>query len=164
MPIEEYDANYRTALELLTTHARQVVVISEPPIGWDPSIDVPAANLDLIEYNRRARRAADDAGALFIDLWEAAIRTATALGWSPSAPSAPATGALSVWSDGVHLSEIGDELLRQVIADQISTHQIIDNLLTLDRLDRAAAYRRCRGRAHLAPEPPTRTRQPDHRA
>lgn len=144
VPIEEFDANYRTGIELLTAHTRKVVVIGEPPMGWDPGIDVPAANLDLIEYNRRARRAADDAGALFIDLWDSVTRTATALGWSPSAPSAPATGALSVWSDGVHLSEIGDELLRQIIADQISTHQIIDNLLTLDRLDRAVAHRRYR--------------------
>lgn len=131
---QEYETNCRAALSLLTAHARQVVVIGEPPIGWDPSIDVAAANNDLIEYNRRARRAADDVGAPFIDLWHSFVYTATELGWSPTTPTAPADGTLSVWSDGVHLSDIGDELLRQITVDQINTRQIIDNLLAPDRV------------------------------
>lgn len=139
--IDEYDANFRAALALLTSRARSVIVIGEPPMGWDPNIDVLAANNDLIAYNQRARRAANDHDAHFIDVWDDIVYTATAFGWSPSAPTAPESGASSVWSDGVHLAELGDELVRQIVARHISDHGIIDGLLTLDRLDRASATR-----------------------
>ncbi|MEW1739294.1 GDSL-type esterase/lipase family protein [Nocardia beijingensis] len=139
--IEEYDANVRTALDLLTSRSRRVLVIGEPPMGWEPGIDVVAANADLTDYNRRAHRAADDAGAHFIDIWDAVMYTATAFGWSPTAPAAPAAGAPSVWSDGVHLSELGDELLRQLVAHHVTEHRLLDGLLTLDRLDRDTAAR-----------------------
>ncbi|WP_280299435.1 GDSL-type esterase/lipase family protein [Nocardia abscessus] len=139
--IEEYDANIRTALQLLTARSRRVIVIGEPPMGWEPAIDVPAANTDLADYNRRAQRAAADAGADFIDIWAPVLYTATSFGWSPTAPAAPVTGAPSVWSDGVHLSELGDELLRQLVTQHVTEHRLLDGLLTLDRLDRDTAAR-----------------------
>lgn len=142
--IDEYDTNICAALDLLTNHARRTLVIGEPPMGWDPSIDVPAANRDLADYNRRARRAAEDHRALFVDIWDDITYTATCFGWSPTTPTAPATGAPSVWTDGVHLSEQGDEAIRQMVARQITTHRILDGLLTLDRLDRATATREYR--------------------
>jgi hypothetical protein len=65
---------------------------------------------------------------------------ATCLGWSPADPTQPSAGITSVWSDGVHLSEHGDEVLRALIDRHISEHRIVDGLLTADRLprDRAA--------------------------
>ncbi|MBF6171050.1 DUF459 domain-containing protein [Nocardia blacklockiae] len=137
--IEEYDTNLRAALDLLTSRSRRVIVVGEPPMGWEPGIDVAAANTDLHAYNRCARRAADDANAHFIDVWEPVVYAATCLGWQPTAPTA---GSPSVWSDGVHLSEYGDELLREVIDRHVTDRNLIDDLLTLDRLDRAAATRR----------------------
>ncbi|MFI2477839.1 GDSL-type esterase/lipase family protein [Nocardia xishanensis] len=139
--IDEYDTNIRAALDLLTSRTRRLIVIGEPPIGWDPSIDVPAANTDLIGYNCRARRAAADAGVQFIDIWDTVVYAATCYGWSPTAPTAPAARVPSVWSDGVHLSELGDELLRQTIDQHVTDYRIIDDLLTLERLDRATARR-----------------------
>lgn len=85
--IDEYDANVRTALSLLSEATRCIVVIGEPPIGWDPAIDVPAANRDLLEYNQRARRAADDHHALYIDLWDDITRIPPdqhRCSWSPT--------------------------------------------------------------------------------
>lgn len=139
--IDEYDTNLHTALDLLTGRARRVVVIGEPPMGWALGIDVPAANTDLIAYNHCARRAAEDTGAHYIDLWDTIVYAATCYGWSPTAPSTPAPGGPSIWSDGVHLSELGDELVRQVVIGYIADHRIIEDLLTRDRLDRATAAR-----------------------
>ncbi|MGW4069225.1 DUF459 domain-containing protein [Nocardia grenadensis] len=139
--IGEYDTNIRTALELLTTRARRIVVIGEPPIGWDPTIDVPAANRDLTEYNHRARRAAADHDAVFVDIWDDITYVATCFGWSPATPTAPTAEAPSVWADGVHLSEQGDETVRHITDQAITAHRVLDGLLTLDRLDRATAAR-----------------------
>ncbi|WP_169813282.1 DUF459 domain-containing protein [Nocardia vaccinii] len=137
--IEEYDANLRAALEILTGRARRVLVVGEPPIGWEPSITVPPANADIAAYNQRARRAVDDHGAHFVDVWDEVMFGATCLGWSPTAPAEPPAGAISMWSDGVHLSEYGDEVLRALIDRYISEHQIVDGLLTADRLPRDLA-------------------------
>ncbi|WP_280503691.1 GDSL-type esterase/lipase family protein, partial [Nocardia farcinica] len=139
--LAEYEANLATMLALLGERARQVLVIGEPPMGWEPGIDVPAANTDLLTYNAAARRAATAAGAHYIDLWNEILYTATCFGWDLDNPTAPASGAMSVWSDGVHLSEHGDELLRRTIADYIADHRLLDSLLTHDRLDRATADR-----------------------
>ncbi|MBF6215852.1 hypothetical protein IU487_33175 [Nocardia puris] len=139
--LPEYEANLATMLDLLGQRARRVLVIGEPPMGWEPGIDVPAANTDLLTYNAAARRAAATADAHYIDLWDEIVYTATCFGWDPNTPAAPASGAPSVWSDGVHLSEHGDELLRRIIAVYIGDHRLLDGLLTADRLERAIADR-----------------------
>ena len=139
--IDEFDTNLRAALEILTSRSRQVVVVGEPPIGWEPGITVPPANDDIAAYNQRARRAAHDHGARYIDVYDEVVFGATCLGWSPDAPTQPPAGTPSMWSDGVHLSEHADEVLRALIDDHLSEHRTIEGLLTADRLprDRAAA-------------------------
>ncbi|MFJ9370537.1 GDSL-type esterase/lipase family protein [Nocardia sp. NPDC101769] len=137
--IDEFDTNLRAALEILTTRARRVLVIGEPPIGWEPSITVASANADIGAYNHRARRTAEDYGAHFVDVWKDIMFAATCLGWSPADPSRPAIATPSIWSDGVHLSEHGDEVLRALVDRHVSEHRIIDGLLTADRLPRAVA-------------------------
>jgi len=130
-----------TARGLLCACTRRIVVIVEPPIGWDPTIDVAAANGVLTEYNQRARRAAADHDAVFVDIWDDITYVATCFGWSPATPTAPAAEAPSVWADGVHLSEQGDETVRHITDQAITAHRVLDGLLTLDRLDRATAAR-----------------------
>ncbi|WP_429454982.1 GDSL-type esterase/lipase family protein [Nocardia sp. GP40] len=137
--IEEFHANLRAALEILSSRARRVLVVGEPPIGWEPGITVPPANADIAAYNQRAHRAADDYGAHFLDVWDEIVFGATCLGWSPTAPTQPLAGAPSMWSDGVHLSEHGDEVLRALIDRYVTEHGILDELLTADRLPRDLA-------------------------
>ncbi|WP_029930779.1 GDSL-type esterase/lipase family protein [Nocardia otitidiscaviarum] len=142
--IEEFDSNIGVALEILATRARRVVVIGEPPMGWEPGITVAAANADIAAYNERARRSAEGHGAHFVDVWEEIMFAATCLGWSPADPAQPPTGTPSIWSDGVHLSEYGDEVLRAVVDRYLGEHRIVAGLLTADRLPRevaADAYR-----------------------
>lgn len=131
--IEEFDTNLRAALQILTASARQVLVVGEPPMGWEPNIAVLSANADIAAYNQRARRAADDHGAHYVDVWDQVVFTATCLGWSPTAPTQPPAGATSLWSDGVHLSEHGDELVRALIDRHVSEHRILDRLLSAAR-------------------------------
>ncbi|WP_069162905.1 GNAT family N-acetyltransferase [Nocardia altamirensis] len=124
--IGEFDANVRAALQILTGRARTVLVIEQPPMGWQPPIDVVAANTDIAAYNQRARCAATDHGAHYIEVGQEFVFAATCLGWSPTAP---AEGAASMWSDGVHLSEYGDEALRALIDRNLSEHRLLDELL-----------------------------------
>ncbi|MFJ4651095.1 GDSL-type esterase/lipase family protein [Nocardia sp. NPDC088792] len=127
--IDCYERNIDTALRLLGTHARQILVIGEPPIGWDPAIDVPAANTMLAAYNHRAREVAARNGAGFVDLWTPFHDTARCWGWDPSAPSPVPPSARSLWSDGIHLSELGVELVRDTITRYLLEHRTVEALL-----------------------------------
>ncbi|MCX4094562.1 GDSL-type esterase/lipase family protein [Nocardia sp. alder85J] len=135
---DEYTRNYQDMLDLLTGHSRRVICIGEPPFGWEPGIDTAAANTVLTRYNTTAAELAARAGAEFIDVWSAFTRTAQLLStWSPTAPAEPA-GA-SPWSDGVHLSDIGDELMRELVGASVTDAKLIENLTTRERLEREHA-------------------------
>lgn len=108
-------------------------------MGWEPGINVPAANTELLTYNAAARRSAEFAGAHYIDLWDQIVDAATCYGWDPDNPALPAPGAVSVWSDGVHLSEHGDELLRRTVADYIAERRLFADLLITHDRDGAAS-------------------------
>ncbi|WP_405135502.1 hypothetical protein [Nocardia sp. NBC_01388] len=113
----------------MRTHARQVLVIGEPPIGWDPAIDVRAANAMLTAYNRRARSVTATHEMGFIDLWAPFHDIARCWGWDPSTPSPAWQAARSLWSDGIHLSEFGVELVRDTITDYLATHRTLETLM-----------------------------------
>src|ERR1035441_7632022 len=99
-------------LRLLTSAARRVICIGETPFGWEPSIDVHEANTELQDYNTLAAKAAADAGAQFVDPFRAFTSTARQL-----TAGTPATRPeTALWSDGIHLSELGDTLLFQIVA------------------------------------------------
>ncbi|WP_167837656.1 SGNH/GDSL hydrolase family protein [Nocardia altamirensis] len=109
--IDDFERNYQHALAALAAHARQVVAIEVPPIGWLGGIDAAAVNTELAAYNARARRAAAAAGAVFVALWEPFICTAREFGWVPQALG-PQPESCSLWlADGVHLSNLGDALV-----------------------------------------------------
>lgn len=127
--IDTYQHNIEAALRHLQAHARTVLVIGEPPIGWDPAIDAVTANTTLADYNNRARNLATLAGIGFVDLWKPFHYTASCLGWDPNDPATPEDGSTSLWSDGIHFSEFGVELVRQTLTDYLNDHQIIEQLL-----------------------------------
>ncbi|WP_280404556.1 SGNH/GDSL hydrolase family protein [Nocardia brasiliensis] len=127
--LDDFDTNIRFCLEILTSRARRVIVVGEPPMGWDAEVDAAAVNADLVAYNQRTRTVAAECGAEFIDLWDDVTTAATWLDWSPAVPSQPAEGAPSIWADGVHLSEHGVELVRQTIMHQITSSGLIERLI-----------------------------------
>ncbi|MGY1944432.1 SGNH/GDSL hydrolase family protein [Nocardia asiatica] len=126
VPIDAYEANMRAALRALEPRARRLAVIAAPPIGWLPGIDTAAVNAELARYNERARRAALDAGACYIDVWDRFLATATALGWTPGLPAAAEASATLWRADGVHLSDLGDHLLAEEIVRCLTEAAVIE--------------------------------------
>jgi len=118
---EEFGANYRGMIEALKARSRSVVCIGEAPIGWDDTIDVGAANVVLQRYNALATQAAAEAGAAFIDVWPSFTVVSRQFGGNR---------ALSLWSDGVHLSEHGDALLHDLVDAHLRDKRTIEAMTT----------------------------------
>lgn len=133
---DEFDANYREMLRLLTAGARRVICISETPFGWDDTgLDIDAMNSELARYNTLAARATADAGAQFLDVWPTFTTTAHALaGWSPATRPDE-----TLWSDGVHLSELGDALLLRLVEQHLRETELITGLTRYDIYERTEA-------------------------
>ncbi|MEU9279977.1 GDSL-type esterase/lipase family protein [Streptomyces sp. NPDC048341] len=130
--LDEYTRHITTMLEQLTGYSRQIVVISETPFGpiEDPGT-VAAMNTELARYNEAARKAAAAHGALFLDVWTPFTAVARHL------PSDDQAGG--VWSDGVHLTELGDTVLLQHTERLLAEHRIVDKLLDYPLLERDRA-------------------------
>lgn len=133
---DEFDTNYRDMLRLLTAGARRVICIGETPFGWDNTgLDIDAMNSELARYNNLAARAAADAGAQFLDVWPAFTTTAQALaGWSPATRPDE-----TLWSDGVHLSELGDALMLRLVEQRLRDTDLIPALTRYDLYERTEA-------------------------
>ena len=130
--IGEYTRHLNTMLEQLTGYSRQVVVISETPFGpIEAPETVAEMNAALARYNTAAQRAAAAHGALFLDVWTPFTAVARQL------PVGDETSG--VWSDGVHLSELGDTVLLQQTECLLAEHQVIDKLLDYPLLERDRA-------------------------
>jgi lysophospholipase L1-like esterase len=121
--IEEYTEHYTDTLTTLATRARCVVCVSETPFGpvAEPQT-VAAMNTDLARYNQAAARCAAAAGVPFIDIWTPFTETARALA-SQRPGNTP-----SLWSDGVHLSDLGVAFLARQIETHLHEHRIVEQL------------------------------------
>ena len=127
----EYGQNYRSALALLTATSRRVVCISEPPIGWDDEAHVGFVNAELRRYNTLAADAASEAGADFIDVWPAFTTAAARLAaWSERTRPSD-----TLWSDGIHLSELGDALVYNLVHSHLRKTDTVADLTTYEILD-----------------------------
>jgi acetyltransferase-like isoleucine patch superfamily enzyme/lysophospholipase L1-like esterase len=139
---DEYARNYAGMLATLTLMARHVICIVETPFGPIEEPDtVVAMNAELAAYNVLAASAAQDAGALFLDVWGPFTTAARHL--ASAAPGNPAHGQ-SLWSDGVHLSELGDALMLRQIEAFLAAHCIIQNVVDYPRMERSEALSRYR--------------------
>ncbi|PIB11817.1 hypothetical protein B1C81_00895 [Streptomyces sp. HG99] len=130
--LEEYTRHITTMLEQLTGYSRQVIVVSETPFGpiEDPGI-VTAMNIELARCNEAARKAAAAHGALLLDVWTPFTAVARHL------PADDQAGR--VWSDGVHLTELGDTVLLQHAERLLAEHRIVEMLLDYRLLERDCA-------------------------
>lgn len=123
--LDEYTQHLEAILGRLCGSTRTTVVMSETPFGLleDPDT-VAAMNAELARYNEAARAAAAAHGALFLNVWDPF--TAAARHLAPADGDDPA----GLWSDGVHLTELGDTLLLQQAERLLAEHRIIDRLLS----------------------------------
>ncbi|WP_280426364.1 SGNH/GDSL hydrolase family protein [Nocardia carnea] len=111
--LPEFAGNYSTILEHLNERADTLICIGSPPVGWAPDgedLDVVTLNREIARYNAQAAAVAERVGARFVDVGPGFVRTAELLTcWSPTSPSR--VTAHSLWSDGLHPSELGVELI-----------------------------------------------------
>jgi lysophospholipase L1-like esterase len=128
--LTEFTDNYRSILEILTATSRQVICIAETPFGWDDTIDVTAANAALRQYNIAAAQIAAAAGSAYIDVWPA---------FNAAARQLSGNADLSLWSDGVHLSEYGDALLHELVDFRLRTDGTIERMTSYALYDRDRA-------------------------
>ncbi|MFJ5733961.1 GDSL-type esterase/lipase family protein [Streptomyces microflavus] len=127
--LDEYTRHLTGMLDQLSGYARRIVVVSETPFGpiEDPET-VTAMNAELARYNAAAAQAAAAHGALFLDVW-GPFTTAARLGGHPA----------GLWSDGVHLTELGDTVLLQQAERLLAEHRIVEKLQDYPLLERHAA-------------------------
>ncbi|NUK32219.1 hypothetical protein HRW12_00205 [Streptomyces lunaelactis] len=119
--VKEYAQYYAEILTTLVALSRVgVVCLSETPFGpvADPAV-VKVMNERLASFNEAAARAAATAGAHFVDVWTPFTVAADELG------SGPGSSGLSLWSDGVHLSDLGDALMQQRIEAFLTASSLI---------------------------------------
>ncbi|MFI6112891.1 GDSL-type esterase/lipase family protein [Kitasatospora sp. NPDC051164] len=134
--LDEYTRHIHTMLSGLSGYSRRIVVVSETPFGpvEDPGT-VTEMNAELARYNDAARTAASAHGALFLDVW--GPFTAAARHLTPANAEGEDPGSL--WSDGVHLTELGDTVLLQQAERFLAEHRIVEKLLDYPLLERDAA-------------------------
>ncbi|MFD4525525.1 SGNH/GDSL hydrolase family protein [Streptomyces sp. NPDC058470] len=128
--LEEYTRHLNAMLDQLSGYTRKLVFVSETPFGpvEDPNT-VTAMNAELARYNAAAHAAAAAHGALFLDVWAPFTAAARHLTGDPGA----------LWSDGVHLTELGDTVLLQQTERLLAEHRIIEKLQDYPLLERHAA-------------------------
>ena len=125
--LDEYTRHLHTMLDQLSAYTRKIVIVSETPFGpvEDPDT-VTAMNAELARYNAAAHAAAATHGELFLDVWGPFTAAARHLTGDPAA----------LWSDGVHLSELGDTVLLQQTERLLAEHRIVERLQDYPLLER----------------------------
>lgn len=107
--LAEYRSNYTALLSVLTGWAGQVLCVTETAFGWDDTLDVIAMNKQLCEYNAAAMTIARQHEVPVADLWQPVLAAAQQF-----------SSGLSPWSDGAHLSELGDTIVAREVEQAIT--------------------------------------------
>ncbi|MFD7919683.1 SGNH/GDSL hydrolase family protein [Streptomyces sp. NPDC059740] len=122
--IQEYAEHYAATLTILTDRARRILCVSETPFGpVGPPAAVAAMNHDLELYNRAAAQCAATAGVPFVDVWTPFVQIARDFAHQPGRERP------TLWSDGVHLSDLGVALLAQHVAGHLREERVIEQFL-----------------------------------
>ncbi len=130
--ITEYEVNYGKALSMLKQCARSVISLSETPFGLPDSAEM---NNVLHDYNCVANAVAARQRIDYIDLYTPFMRAAQEF----AAGKGDEQNRKSLWSDGIHLSELGDAFVTRRILNYIDSHNVFSDLQTLKRLERNEA-------------------------
>jgi lysophospholipase L1-like esterase len=115
---DEYLRLMDMTVDRLRRTCGQVIVVGETPFG--PVSEQPAVeamNTELAAYTTAVQGLADAHGAVFVTMWEPFLEAAARLG-----PHDP------LWSDGVHMSDLGDTLIVHQVERALAEHAIIERL------------------------------------
>ncbi|MFD3695008.1 GDSL-type esterase/lipase family protein [Streptomyces sp. NPDC058646] len=109
---EEFADLYARTLDVLVSASKKVLCIGETAVGAG-AVDLDAVtemNNTLAAYNTIAAAAAATAGARYVDVQQA---------FQNAAENLPP--GLSLWTDGVHLTELGATLLARHVHPQLAS-------------------------------------------
>lgn len=135
--LTEYTRNCAEALSLLRSVSRHTVLVTETPFGFP---DAAAMNAELRRYAEAAMRVAEDCGAHALDVYPAVAQAARTMRAGPEdGPQRP-----SVWSDGIHLSELGDAILARRLGGHLADSGILNDIEQYAREERTLALERYR--------------------
>jgi len=127
--LPEFVENVSSCLTELRKVSRRVFYLEETPYGRNleelPTVEM---NSELEKYMTAVRGIAMSHGCEFIPVIETFQRTASALGVEAD-----------LWTDGIHLSRIGDHLLAKLVVDYSSSRMVVSNLSRLAEIDREIA-------------------------
>jgi len=131
---DEFARNYTELIQQLKSCARVVVCLAETPFGViDEPIEVADMNRDLSAYNKIAAEITDKANVPFLDV--SVAFTAVANEWARAELRQSSKKDIkSLWSDGAHLSELGDALMSRQVGDFLQQQQIVPLLLLKEPL------------------------------
>lgn len=110
--IREYEENFRKILHTALCQAHEIYIINETPVSGIDHAD--QINGELQCYNQITKKLAPEFGVQYIDVYSA-FKDFSAI------KKAISPGEHSLWTDGVHLSDLGDELICQLITQHLDT-------------------------------------------
>lgn len=128
--ISEYEENFRKILDSALGQAHEVYIINETPVSGIDSTD--QINGELEHYNEITKKIAQEFEVQYVDVYSAFKDFSSTKG-------AVSPEEQSLWSDGVHLSNLGDELMCQTVFDFLSEKKTIDLIRTARRYDSSVA-------------------------
>ena len=120
---EEYENNIKLAISLLKKISHHICLVNETPVRID---DYENINNELQNYNEISKKIAIEDSLHYIDLFSEFQQY-------DYIKSKVHNDFNSLWSDGVHLSIVGDELIYQVIMKYINDSNICKTIRSYKR-------------------------------
>ncbi len=110
--------------------AHEVFIINETPVSGIDNAD--QINGELACYNEITKKLAQEFEVQYVDVYSVFKDFSSTKG-------AVSPGEESLWSDGVHLSNLGVELMCQTVLEFLSQKKTIDLIKTAKRYDSSVA-------------------------
>lgn len=131
---EEFGENYAATLDVLSEQARGIACIGQTPFGPidEPSV-VATMNSELARYDAIAAEIAKERGICFIDVSTTFIALRDQWSRVPSKKDSNRDSLdndRTLWTDGVHLSELGDAVMLDQIENFLTEREVVSLLLT----------------------------------
>lgn len=122
--IRQFRINYEESIKKLLKKSRQVICVSVPPVSENFEFDM---NAEIETYNQVIHQLASENGCLFIDVYSKFYSIATLLDNEHRG---------NLWSDGLHLAELGDTTVANIIFEELNEKNILDAAYTLPTVDK----------------------------
>jgi acetyltransferase-like isoleucine patch superfamily enzyme/lysophospholipase L1-like esterase len=124
--LEEFRDNFRQMLKLLQGVADSICIVNETPFATE---NADMMNAELKRYNRATFELARERKIHYVDVYGEFQRVNASL-WGTKRDKYN-----SLWTDGVHLSDLGDHLMCKTILEYFKQNKIFSTLCTYKRYE-----------------------------